>query len=53
MVRVVVRLTLRGVPPILNQDKVKNKGQIESVRHTVKAERLIRYEICKYLFFYL
>ena len=32
---------------MVKQDEVKNKGKIDSVRHTVKSERLRGGEICK------
>ena len=49
-----VRLKLIRFPPIVNQDEVK-KGELEAVRHTVKAARLRGDEICNdlvYIYIY-
>ena len=48
MVHVGVRLTIRGVPPIVKKDEVKNKVVIEAVRHIVKEASLRGDEIFKY-----
>ena len=47
MVHGVTRPTLRGIPPIVKQEEVKKKGDLEKVRHTVKVAVLKGDEVVK------
>ena len=47
MVHGVTRQSGRGIPSIVKQDEVTRKGDLEKVRHTVKAAVLRGDEVCK------
>ena len=47
MVHGVTRPSLRGIPPAIKQEEVKRKGDLEAVRHTVKAAVLKGDSVCK------
>ena len=49
MVHGVTRPTLRGIPPIVKQNEVTKKSELESVRHTVKAAKVCGDEVCNNL----
>ena len=49
MVHEFTRPSLRGIPPTIKQEEVKRKGDLEAVRHTVKADMLKGDSICTYL----
>ena len=46
MIHGVTRPSLRGIPPIVKQEEVKRKSDLEKVRHTVKAAVLKGDEVC-------
>ena len=47
MVHGFTRPSLRGIPPTIKQEEVKRKGDLEAVRHTVKAAVLKGDSVCK------
>ena len=47
MVHGVTRPSLRGIPPNIKQEEVSKKGELQKVRHTVKAAILKGDEVCK------
>ena len=47
MIHGVTRPSLRGIPPAIKQNEVTRKGDLEKVRHTVKAAVLKGDEVCK------
>ena len=46
MIHGVTRPSLRGIPPIVKQEEVKRKSDLEKVRHTVKGAILKGDEVC-------
>ena len=49
MIHGVTRPSLRGIPPAIKQDEVTRKGDLQKVRHTVKAAILKGDEVCNNL----
>jgi hypothetical protein len=47
MVHGVTRPSLRGIPPVIKQEEVKRKGDLQNVRHTVKVAVLKGDDIAK------
>ena len=45
MVHGVMRPSLRGVPHNVKEEEVNNRGELETVRYTVKAAILKGYEV--------